>query len=288
VKNYDITGLQEMSDDYKWGLDIRSLAIKKVDRFLCQNTELKSDVILDACRKLPDAALCSMLREMDRGNIAFVLDVINIPAPKAAPEKPKPKKEEKPVEPQHVMVSMREEEAKSLQKLKANVSEMKKAMKKIAAQVDDPSLASNLKGIVEPLSLIGGTFGKDVTDLLDGAADRKEAKKRAKAELDEVLKTPIDFEGGQSNMIGDYEMTLGRVVAILDKFPDLSLSVEGHAGCSCEATCENLELSKSRAEAVCEYLIAMQMERNGVANVLEPKGCGCTQKAGKVVRIVPL
>merc|ERR1711937_247122 len=178
VKNYDITGLQEMSDDYKWGLDIRSLAIKKVDRFLRKNTELKSDAILDACRKLPDAALCSMLREMDRGNIAFVLDVLNIPVPQAAPEKPKPKKEERPVEPQHVMVSMREEEAKALQKLKADVSEMKKAMKKFASQVDDPSIASNLKDIVTPLSLIGDKFGKHVTDLLDGAADRKEEKRR--------------------------------------------------------------------------------------------------------------
>ena len=110
-----------------------------------------------------------------------------------------------------------------------------------------------------------------------------------------VMPNNITFETDRHDLKNSFTQTLDSVVLVLNKYVDTSLVVEGHTD-STGAAEYNLELSKKRANAVANYLVAQNMdpvrvavtgmgESRPVASNAEPSGRALNRRVE--LRIAP-
>lgn len=82
----------------------------------------------------------------------------------------------------------------------------------------------------------------------------------------------IFFESGKSTLKNESKVELGKLKALMDKFPKLVVQINGHTDASGSDEL-NMKLSQQRAEVVVKYLVDLGVE----AKRLRSKGYGETQ-----------
>lgn len=124
-----------------------------------------------------------------------------------------------------------------------------------------PSVDTDKDGVTDDLDQCP-TERETVNDYLDtdGCPDQKPSRIEITAERI-VIKQRINFETGKARILPDSFPVLNDVAQVLKDYPNLKVEVQGHTDNVGDED-KNQRLSKERADAVFEYLIAHGIAAN--------------------------